>query len=339
MSFADYLRLRDYLDRPGETVLDGRVTVTHAFNVDDDRADLKRRANEVAVVLGLHDRCGACGGEDGVPLDEVGTGGTFICYYCNGTGIRSAGSFTSAIDRLAIPLVLESLGVDGHHVTSPHYTLPTSPCETCAVVQCSVCRRRKKPYGRDASMQSSLCDSDCSGYHQEPYAGTHWDSDDCPDCDGMGRKPDHEWKRPRSFAQGEPCPCPRDYKRRTHKGRRQRTRHAVASPKCPWCSHGVIAHGPGVRGWRAEGAAETQYDYPCGNNPDADDDAAWAVMADALLRYHTRYCALAGQITVSVHALEDVEAAREAIRRAVEPTITLANETLERTAREIDDND
>jgi hypothetical protein len=39
MSAADYRGLIRYLDRPGETVLDGRVPITHAFNREDDRGD------------------------------------------------------------------------------------------------------------------------------------------------------------------------------------------------------------------------------------------------------------------------------------------------------------
>jgi len=43
-------------------------------------------------------------------------------------------------------------------------------------VDCTVCYLRKKPVGRSAPMEmaNSLCDSDCPGYYQEPYAGQLW---------------------------------------------------------------------------------------------------------------------------------------------------------------------
>ena len=43
-------------------------------------------------------------------------------------------------------------------------------------VYCTICQRRKKPRGRSAPWEiaSSLCDSDCDGYYQEPYPGQLW---------------------------------------------------------------------------------------------------------------------------------------------------------------------
>ncbi len=41
---------------------------------------------------------------------------------------------------------------------------------------CTVCRRQKKPRGRDAApaMANSLCDADCPGYGEQPLAGHLW---------------------------------------------------------------------------------------------------------------------------------------------------------------------
>jgi hypothetical protein len=43
-------------------------------------------------------------------------------------------------------------------------------------VECTVCRRRKAPVGRSVPdvMAGSMCDDDCSGYRQEPSAGSLW---------------------------------------------------------------------------------------------------------------------------------------------------------------------
>jgi hypothetical protein len=45
-----------------------------------------------------------------------------------------------------------------------------------AMPECTVCGRRKKPYGRDAGVHAanSYCGEDCPGYHQEPRAGHFW---------------------------------------------------------------------------------------------------------------------------------------------------------------------
>ena len=43
-------------------------------------------------------------------------------------------------------------------------------------VTCAVCGLRKKPHGRSAplEMANGLCDPDCPGYFNEPYAGVLW---------------------------------------------------------------------------------------------------------------------------------------------------------------------
>ena len=47
--------------------------------------------------------------------------------------------------------------------------------DVCGVeVECVVCRRTKKPRGRSAPMQMSMCDHECSGYYQDPQAGSLW---------------------------------------------------------------------------------------------------------------------------------------------------------------------
>lgn len=49
--------------------------------------------------------------------------------------------------------------------------------EKCAAMpECTVCRRRKQPYGRD-SRDNGLCDGECEGYHREPRAGHLWPSE------------------------------------------------------------------------------------------------------------------------------------------------------------------
>lgn len=53
--------------------------------------------------------------------------------------------------------------------------LPWLP-EIGRAVQCTVCGLRKAPVGRSAPLvlANSLCDTDCSGYSQEPLAGDLW---------------------------------------------------------------------------------------------------------------------------------------------------------------------
>lgn len=50
-------------------------------------------------------------------------------------------------------------------------------------IYCAVCHRRKKPFGRSApiEMANGLCDSDCSGYEEEPRVGTLWPGETCED--------------------------------------------------------------------------------------------------------------------------------------------------------------
>ena len=45
-----------------------------------------------------------------------------------------------------------------------------------ALVECAVCRMRKKPIGRDPgpAAANGYCDSDCVGYSQDPYPGNLW---------------------------------------------------------------------------------------------------------------------------------------------------------------------
>lgn len=47
---------------------------------------------------------------------------------------------------------------------------------TGEVVYCTVCKLRKKPWGRAAApaMANSLCDQDCPGYFAEPAPGELW---------------------------------------------------------------------------------------------------------------------------------------------------------------------
>jgi hypothetical protein len=47
----------------------------------------------------------------------------------------------------------------------------TEKCEKAP--KCATCGRTKKPVGRD-SMDNGLCQEDCDGYHQPPYAGHLW---------------------------------------------------------------------------------------------------------------------------------------------------------------------
>ena len=50
-------------------------------------------------------------------------------------------------------------------------------------VECTTCRRRKKPRGRSAplAMANSLCDRDCEGYDVEPLPGNLWPWETCSD--------------------------------------------------------------------------------------------------------------------------------------------------------------
>jgi hypothetical protein len=48
-------------------------------------------------------------------------------------------------------------------------------------VWCEVCKRMKKPVGRSAALEmaNSLCDDECPGYRQKPYAEQLWPSEKC----------------------------------------------------------------------------------------------------------------------------------------------------------------
>jgi hypothetical protein len=48
--------------------------------------------------------------------------------------------------------------------------------EVGKAVDCAVCGRRKKPFGRSAPllMANSLCDQDCDGYYNDPKPGQLW---------------------------------------------------------------------------------------------------------------------------------------------------------------------
>jgi hypothetical protein len=41
-------------------------------------------------------------------------------------------------------------------------------------VECTVCRRTKKPHGRSAPVYSSYCDEGCIGYELDPKPGCLW---------------------------------------------------------------------------------------------------------------------------------------------------------------------
>ena len=56
--------------------------------------------------------------------------------------------------------------------------------EACwAMPECTVCARRKKPYGRDPGVVAAngYCGSDCPGYHQAPLAGHFWPGEKAED--------------------------------------------------------------------------------------------------------------------------------------------------------------
>lgn len=48
-------------------------------------------------------------------------------------------------------------------------------------VYCPLCGRIKKPVGRSAApgMANGLCDDECEGYRQEPYAQQLWPGESC----------------------------------------------------------------------------------------------------------------------------------------------------------------
>lgn len=50
----------------------------------------------------------------------------------------------------------------------------TEECER--VVECTTCKRRKPPIGRDvaAEMSASYCEHECPGHDQEPHGGHLW---------------------------------------------------------------------------------------------------------------------------------------------------------------------
>lgn len=52
--------------------------------------------------------------------------------------------------------------------------------EKCrATVYCTVCKRPKKPSGRD-SMDNGLCDYECRGYRQDPQPPHLWPGEELP---------------------------------------------------------------------------------------------------------------------------------------------------------------
>jgi hypothetical protein len=53
---------------------------------------------------------------------------------------------------------------------------PDCPChwKVGRAVTCTVCGRTKKPHGRSAPLESSMCDSECPGYNQSPNPGDLW---------------------------------------------------------------------------------------------------------------------------------------------------------------------
>jgi hypothetical protein len=63
-----------------------------------------------------------------------------------------------------------------------------TPCCWDAPV-CAVCGRRKKPRGRSAPIEMSMCDQDCPSYYDEPRSGHHWPGEECDIfCTGDGAK-------------------------------------------------------------------------------------------------------------------------------------------------------
>lgn len=67
----------------------------------------------------------------------------------------------------------------------PLYTHPPKPAQDAAAgkgvdevgvaVNCTVCRKRKQPIGRDAPLGSYMCNPhDCEGYRQDPQPGDLW---------------------------------------------------------------------------------------------------------------------------------------------------------------------
>lgn len=254
MSCASYIALKRRLAEIGEFY--STRPPTHKFNDDDDYHDMLQLADEAAVLLGLHSECASCGGRGREPLDYAEVSAQ--CRYCNGTGTQSAGSDTPGIDRIAIANI-GPIKVDGQiliegdpgPVIREHYILPSVPCETCAPIQCVVCKRRKKPIGRDASGQENLCNSwDCVGYMEEPQPRSYWPSDpDCPDCSGTGQ---WYWK----YHQ------PGDWDDEVRD---------IDSPG----ERGLRVYGPFAMG----GYAFTGlFDYPAGNHPPSDDPIPWSIM-------------------------------------------------------------
>ena len=41
-------------------------------------------------------------------------------------------------------------------------------------VFCAVCARAKGPLGRSVPIESSMCNSSCKGYDEEPFVGSLW---------------------------------------------------------------------------------------------------------------------------------------------------------------------
>lgn len=62
---------------------------------------------------------------------------------------------------------------------NPSDTPPAVPTGTGEAATCDVCRRRKKPVGRD-SMDNGLCDAECPGYLQGQHPGYLWHGEAAP---------------------------------------------------------------------------------------------------------------------------------------------------------------
>lgn len=176
--------LKERLERIGEFY--ATPPATHAFNPTEDHKALMRQAEEVAVLLGMHDQCASCGGEGVSYGIESGPSRT-PCTYCNGIGTRSAGSDTPAIDRLAIANIgpvpeecseCEGRGGDTFDVYDPE----TGVCDY-DVIPCASCGSTGTSY--------ALPRAKCKTCEDDTLVITRIH---CPDCKGTGRWIIHSWQ-------------------------------------------------------------------------------------------------------------------------------------------------
>ncbi len=330
MSAHDYLRLRNYLDRPGETVLPpypdefvtivahwdeppepdsqsvlvrGRLgmretkTCTHAFNKGEDRDTMSMVAESAASLMALDSRN------------------------------------APAIDRLAMKDLTATMLVDRGlrparpvGFFEPRLSL-ADPAISVALPpwRCKACR------GMGFERWAVPVESDDEPPFTFPPGPVDWDVEErpCHTCRGSGRVARHEWMKPQPFAQGELCQC--NTLVTSGAGAQWLERH----PHCPWCVAksdtervGLIAHGLGLWGWR-DGDSEDGpgWDYPFGvlpfsEDPEIDDDGIWAEIAVAEIgRLYNRQrldVAWAAAVYADVVQVvtERVALARESVERA-----------------------